>query len=77
VQQRLHQEGFDNGTWRHTVSTAQSADYRHAELLEAAHILPDGHPKVSQCVQWPGLCKLHHAAFDLNILGISPDTGST
>jgi putative restriction endonuclease len=47
---------------------------RHAELLEAAHILPDGHPQGLPVVpNGLALCKLHHAAFDLNIVGIQPD----
>ena len=47
---------------------------RHAELLEAAHILPDGHPKGEPWVSnGISLCKLHHAAFDAQILGIRPD----
>jgi putative restriction endonuclease len=42
--------------------------------LEAAHILadsePEGEPLVSNGL---ALCKLHHAAFDANIIGIRPD----
>jgi putative restriction endonuclease len=49
---------------------------RHAELLEAAHILPDGHPLGHPVVpNGVALCKLHHATFDANILGIRPDYG--
>lgn len=47
---------------------------KHDSLLDAAHIIPDseeaGEPLVSNGLS---LCKLHHAAFDQNILGISPD----
>ena len=74
VQQRLHQEGF-----RQRVIAAYRAHcaicrLRHAELLEAAHILPDGHPQGLPVVpNGLALCKLHHAAFDLNIVGIHPD----
>ena len=47
---------------------------RHRELLEAAHILPDKHPLGEPVVSnGLALCKLHHAAYDRNILGISPD----
>jgi putative restriction endonuclease len=43
-------------------------------LLDAAHILPDGHPKGEPIVpNGLALCALHHAAFDRNILGIRPD----
>jgi putative restriction endonuclease len=47
---------------------------KHAELLDAAHIIPDreehGVPEVYNGL---ALCKLHHAAFDQNLLGIRPD----
>ena len=46
----------------------------HAELLEAAHILPDRHPLGEPTVpNGLALCKLHHAAFDRHILGVRPD----
>ena len=41
--------------------------------MDAAHIIPDnegGKPEVSNGLS---LCKIHHAAYDQNILGISPD----
>ena len=47
---------------------------RHRELLDAAHIIPDieeaGEPIVKNGLS---LCKIHHAAFDQNILGINPE----
>ena len=47
---------------------------RHRELLDAAHIIPDaaveGRPVVTNGM---ALCKLHHAAFDSFILGVTPD----
>ena len=47
---------------------------RHAQLLDAAHIVADaaddGQPVVSN---GPALCKIHHAAYDAHILGIRPD----
>jgi len=47
---------------------------RHRELLEAAHILPDGDPRGEPIVSnGVALCELHHAAFDRYILGIRPD----
>src|SRR5690606_7646522 len=43
-------------------------------LLDAAHILADrderGSPEISNGLS---LCKIHHSAYDLNILGIDPD----
>jgi len=46
----------------------------HEELLDAAHIIPDseedGLPIVENGLS---LCKIHHAAYDKNIIGIDPD----
>jgi putative restriction endonuclease len=46
----------------------------HSELLDAAHILEDkderGKPEVPNGL---ALCKIHHGAYDANILGIGPD----
>lgn len=46
---------------------------RHDELLDAAHIVPDhaGGPLV--VTNGVALCKIHHAAYDTNLLGIRPD----
>jgi putative restriction endonuclease len=47
---------------------------RHQELLEAAHILPDGHPQGEPIVpNGMALCGLHHGAFDAHILTVTPD----
>ena len=47
---------------------------KHAELLDAAHIIPDGKPRGELVVpNGLSLCKIHHAAFDNNIIGITPD----
>jgi len=46
----------------------------HIELLDASHIIPDNEPKGDPIViNGLTLCKIHHTAFDVNILGISPD----
>jgi putative restriction endonuclease len=42
-------------------------------LLDAAHILPDARGGAPVVTNGISLCKLHHAAFDQNILGIRPD----
>ena len=74
VQQRLHQEGFRQRVLAAYQDHCAVCRLRHAELLEAAHILPDGHPQGEPVVpNGLALCKLHHAAFDLNIVGIRPD----
>jgi putative restriction endonuclease len=47
---------------------------RHADLLDAAHIIEDGRPGGDPVVpNGLALCKIHHAAYDRSILGISPD----
>lgn len=47
---------------------------KHESLLDAAHILPDWHPHGRPVVpNGLSLCKIHHAAFDQNILGVRPD----
>lgn len=47
---------------------------KHPELLDAAHIVPDGQPQGQPVVpNGVALCKLHHAAYDENLLGIDPD----
>jgi putative restriction endonuclease len=74
VQQRLHQEGFRQRVLAAYHAHCAVCRLRHTELLEAAHILPDGHPQGHPIVpNGVALCKLHHAAFDANILGIRPD----
>jgi putative restriction endonuclease len=74
VSQRLHQVSFRErvlAAYRRTCSLCQ---LRHEELLDAAHIIPDGQPRGDPVIpNGLALCKLHHAAFDSNIVGIRPD----
>ena len=71
---RLHQAGFRQRVLAAYDRSCTICRLRHAELLDAAHILPDTHehgePVVSNGL---ALCKIHHTAFDRNILGIRPD----
>ena len=47
---------------------------RYPSLLDAAQILADGHPRgTTEVVNGLALCKIHHAAFDANLLGVRPD----
>lgn len=47
---------------------------RHVNLLDAAHIIEDSHAEgVAHVRNGISLCKLHHAAFDAEMVGISPD----
>lgn len=74
TRQRLHQRSFRVRVLRAYRSRCALCRLRHQQLLDAAHILPDsdprGEPVVSNGV---ALCKLHHAAFDRNIIGLRPD----
>jgi putative restriction endonuclease len=74
TQQRLHQAGFRVRVIRAYQERCTVCRLRHFELLDAAHILPDRHPKGDPTVSnGLALCKLHHAAFDGKILGVRPD----
>jgi putative restriction endonuclease len=74
TQRRLHQVSFRQRVLRAYQEKCAICRLRHVELLEAAHILPDGHPLGEPTVSnGLALCKLHHAAFDRHILGIRPD----
>ena len=47
---------------------------KHRQLLEATHIIPDSEERGLPIVKnGLSLCKIHHAAFDHNILGIDAD----
>jgi putative restriction endonuclease len=71
TQRRLHQQGFRErvlSAYRQCCAVCRLA---HSGLLDAAHILPDGHPRGEPWVSnGLSLCKIHHAAYDQNILGI-------
>jgi len=74
VRQRLHQKGFRQRVLRAYRQCCAICRLRHEELLDAAHILPDGHPLGEPTVpNGLALCKLHHAAFDAYIVGVTPD----
>lgn len=71
---RVHQHDFRE----HVISaydiSCAICDLPHAQLLEAAHIIPDsensGIPEVSNGL---ALCRTHHTAYDRNLIGIDPD----
>lgn len=74
VKQRLHQVRF-----RYLVLSAYRrqcamCQLRHTPLLDAAHILPDrderGNPEIPNGL---ALCRIHHGAYDIGILGVDPD----
>jgi putative restriction endonuclease len=74
TRQRLHQVAFRERVLRAYRNTCAMCRLRHGALLDAAHILPDGHPRGEPTVpNGLSLCKLHHSAFDQHILGVKPD----
>lgn len=74
VRIRLHQRGFRERVLRAYQTQCSLCRLKHVELLDAAHILPDGEPNSRPIVNnGISLCKLHHAAFDSFIIGITPE----
>lgn len=74
VKVRLHQHRFRElvvSAYRHRCAVCRLA---HPELLDAAHILPDrderGRAEVPNGLS---LCKIHHGAYDAEIMGVAPD----
>ncbi|WP_241249353.1 HNH endonuclease [Rhodococcus sp. X156] len=74
TKRRLHQPVFRATVMRAYETRCAVCALRHGELLDAAHIVPDveeqGLPVVTNGL---ALCKIHHAAYDTQILGIRPD----
>jgi putative restriction endonuclease len=74
VLQRLHQQQFRRMVLSAYRERCAICHLKHLELLDAAHILPDRHPLGEPVVtNGLGLCKIHHSAYDANIIGIDPD----
>jgi putative restriction endonuclease len=72
--QRLHQVVFRPRVLRAYESRCALCRLGHAPLLDAAHILPDNHQRGEPIVpNGLAMCKIHHAAYDANIIGIRPD----
>lgn len=72
--QRLHQPEFRAKVLRAYDERCAVCVLKKVPLLDAAHITADssneGSPVVTNGLT---LCKIHHSAYDENILGISPD----
>jgi putative restriction endonuclease len=74
AKQRLHQAGFRERVLAAYRECCAVCRLKHRELLDAAHILLDRDPRGAPWVSnGLALCKIHHAAFDQDILGIHPD----
>jgi putative restriction endonuclease len=74
AQTRLHQQQFRDRVIYAYNNQCSLCRLRHSELLDAAHIIADkddlGDPIIPNGLS---LCKIHHAAFDHHIIGITPD----
>lgn len=74
TKRRLHQPVFASQVMRAYEVRCAVCALNHRELLDAAHIIPDSLPHGAAVVSnGLALCKIHHAAYDRNILGIRPD----
>ncbi|MFA6764140.1 MAG: HNH endonuclease [Sphaerochaetaceae bacterium] len=71
---RLHQSAFREIVIHAYDERCAMCNLHHPQLLDAAHIIPDsddeGIPVVNNGLS---LCKIHHAAFDCNLLGVDSD----
>ncbi len=74
VRQRVHQPVFRARVLKAYNKRCAVCTLKYAELLDAAHILPDtderGLPVVTNGM---AMCTIHHRAYDQNFLGVSPD----
>ena len=74
TRRRLHQPLFASQVMLAYETRCAVCSLNHRELLDAAHIIPDSQPHGDAVItNGLALCKLHHAAYDQNILGIRPD----
>lgn len=73
VKARLHQPMFRARVLRAYATACAICELKHAELLDAAHIVPDASSHgVAEVTNGLALCKIHHASYDRNLLGITP-----
>lgn len=73
IQQRLHQPMFRARVINAYERSCTVCHLRHPDLLDAAHIVADAAGGVPAVSNGLALCKIHHAAYDRNLMGITPD----
>jgi len=75
VRQRLHQATFREAVLGAYGGRCAVSGLPEPRLLDAAHIIADGEEDFGQPIVPNGLplSKVHHAAFDANLIGIDPD----
>lgn len=71
VQVRLHQKSFRSRVLHAYQAKCAICTLAHPELLDAAHITPDGlEDSTTSVANGLALCKIHHAAYDRRVVGI-------
>ncbi len=73
VRQRHHQPLFRSAVIHAYERKCAVCRLPFTELLDAAHIKSDAEGGPAKVANGLALCKIHHGAFDANIIGISPD----
>lgn len=74
VKVRLHQHRFRELVVDAYKCRCSVCTLGHWQLLDAAHILTDREERgLAEIPNGMALCRIHHAAFDANILGVDPD----
>lgn len=74
IKQRLHQPEFRGRIMLAYKQSCTVCSLKHGRLLDAAHIIGDDKPHGAPVTDnGLSMCKIHHAAYDANLLGISPD----
>jgi putative restriction endonuclease len=73
TRKRLHQAMFRGMVIRAYEVRCAVCRLQHGDLLDAAHITADAEETgLAVVTNGLSLCKIHHAAYDRNLLGISP-----
>lgn len=75
VKARLHQASFRDAVLAAYGGRCVISHLPEPRLLDAAHIIVDAHEQLGQPIISNGLplTKIHHAAFDANLIGIDSD----
>jgi putative restriction endonuclease len=74
IRQRVHQPAFRARVMLAYDTQCTICNLKHARLLDAAHIIGDANDAGDAIVtNGLSLCKIHHAAYDENFIGISGD----
>ncbi|MFC9790210.1 HNH endonuclease [Rhodococcus sp. NPDC127528] len=74
TKRRLHQPVFRATVMRAYGTRCAVCALAHGELLDAAHIVADSEEAgIASVTNGLAMCKIHHAAYDAHILGVTPD----